>query len=496
MGQNRPNIVYILADDMGYGDMRCNNPNSKIPTPNLDQLATQGMRFTDIHAPSSVCTPSRYALLTGRYCWRSPLENGILWPFDPPLIEHDRLTVSKLLQQQGYRTACIGKWHLGWEWTTLSGEPASKEIEIGVRNTEQREILEQNIDYQKPMRGGPIDCGFDEYFGVDVPNFPPHTWFEQDRLTDQPTVDKPDNMFGSPGRMMPGWKLKKMIPEFVRRVVKYIETSDSKPFFLYFPLTSPHTPIVPNDQFIGQSNSGLYGDFVCEVDWLVGEVMAALERRGISENTLLIFTSDNGPECISSAAGGCYEQIRNFGHYSMGHLRGAKRDIWEGGHRIPFIARWPDVTPAGTVCDQLSILGDFMGTCAQLTGIELQEGEGEDSVSMLPLLQGKIDIPVRDYAIHHSMRGNFAVRKKNWVFINATSGDDNEEPEWFKKERGYTPHNCPGELFNLDEDLAERKNLYNDYPEIVQELSQLLNQVKPENAKERPSPPNISFDSE
>ena len=373
----QPNIIYILADDMGYGDMGCNNPDSKIPTPNLDRLAAQGMRFTDTHAPSSVCTPSRYALLTGRYCWRTPLKRGVLWPFDPPLIEPDRLTVAGMLRQVGYRTACIGKWHLGWEWATHDGKSANRGTAIGSRDLEQRQALEQNVDYGKPMRGGTIDCGFEEYFGVDVPNFPPYAWFDQDRLTEAPSVEKPNEMFGAPGRMVPGWKLEEMIPELVRRVVDYIESSGSDPFFLYFPLTSPHTPIVPNEAFIGRSDAGLYGDFVCEVDWLVGEVMAALERKGIVDNTLLIFTSDNGPECIQAAAGGCYEQIRNFDHYSMAHLRGAKRDTWEGGHRIPFIARWPDVTPAGMVCNQLTILGDFIATCAELTGVELKREEGE-----------------------------------------------------------------------------------------------------------------------
>ena len=317
MPANRPNIIYILADDMGYGDMGCNNPNSKISTPNLDRLASQGVRFTDAHAPSSVCTPSRYALLTGRYCWRTDLRGGVLWPFDPPLIEPDRLTVASLLRQRGYKTACIGKWHLGWEWETHDGEPACKGTEIGIREPEKRLALEANIDYAKPMRGGPIDCGFDTYFGVDVPNFPPYAWFEQNRLTELPTEDKPDEMFGAPGKMVPGWRLEAMIPELLRRAVDYIESSGPDPFFLYFPLTSPHTPIVPNEAFIDRSQAGLYGDFVCEVDWVVGEVMAVLDRKGIADDTLLIFTSDNGPECIAAAAGGCYEQAREHGHYSM-----------------------------------------------------------------------------------------------------------------------------------------------------------------------------------
>ena len=486
----RPNIVYILADDMGYGDMVCNNPKSKIPTPNLDRLAAEGMRFTDAHAASSVCSPSRYGLLTGRYCWRSPLKSGVLWPWDPPLIEPDRLTVARLLKEQGYRTACVGKWHLGWEWATHDGEPAHKGAEIGVLDRKQRHAMEANIDYSQPMRGGPVDCGFDSYFGVDVPNFPPYTWFEDDHLADAPTEEKPDEMFGLPGKMKPGWELKEMVPEFVRRAEAFIEGSGPEPFFLYLPLTSPHTPVVPNDAFIGTSDAGLYGDFVCEVDWVVGQVMVALERKGIADNTLLIFTSDNGPECIPAAAGGSYEHIREFGHYSMAHLRGVKRDAWEGGHRVPFIARWPGVTPAGTVCDQLTGLTDLIATCAELFDVTLESEEGQDSVSALPLLQGKIDKPVRETLIHHSASGKFAIRSTDFVFIDAPSGDDNQEPEWFKRERGYTDHDFPGELFDLAGDISERDNLYGERPEMVQELAEVLAQVKSGDDVEAPAYPS------
>ena len=482
MGQTRPNIVYILADDMGYGDVGCYNPESKIPTPHLDQLAAQGMRFTDTHAASSVCSPSRYSILTGRYCWRTPLKRGVLWPWDPPLIEPDRLTAASLLREHGYRTACIGKWHLGWEWGTRDGEPAHEGAEVGVLDVAQRTAMEQNIDYSKPMAGGPVDCGFDHYFGVDVPNFPPYTWFQQDRLADAPTDEKPEGMFGLPGAMKPDWKLEEMIPEFVRRATDYIGDTGPDPFFLYLPLTSPHSPVVPNEQFIGKSGAGLYGDFVCEVDWVVGEVMAALERKGIADNTLVIFTTDNGPECSPAAAGGSYEHIRDFGHYSMAHLRGVKRDTWEGGHRVPFVARWPKVTPAGSTCDQLTVLGDFIRTCAQMMDVALPEDEAEDSVSILPLLQGDTDAVVRDTVVHHSCSGKFGIRKDHWVFIDAPSGDDNKEPEWFKQERGYTPHDHPGELFDLREDISERDNRYGERPEIVRELGRLLDEIKGEDA--------------
>jgi arylsulfatase A-like enzyme len=453
--------------------MRCNVPASKIPTPNLDRLAAQGMRFTDAHASSSVCTPTRYSVLTGRCCWRTRLKKGVLWPWDPALIEPDRLTVAALLRENGYRTACIGKWHLGWNWETLDGEPPDVGCGYGVYDRERRYALGKNIDYGRPMRGGPIDCGFDVYFGEDVPNFPPYTWFEQDRLIAQPTEEKPPEMFGHPGAMAPGWQLEAVMPELTRRAVRYIEESGDNPFFLYFPLTAPHTPIVPVEAFLGMSGAGAYGDYVCEVDWCVGQVMDALEHRGIADDTLLIFTSDNGPENTA------YERIREHGHYSMAHLRGLKRDTWEGGHRVPFIARWPGVLPRGSECDQLVVLVDWMATCAHLVDACLPQDAGEDSVSILPLLRGeRPDTPVRSFAVHHSGSGKFAIRVGEWVFIDAPSGDDNREPQWFKDERGYVLHPYPGELFNLGEDITERRNLYGEYPQVVAELSKLLTEAK------------------
>ncbi|MFC1526420.1 arylsulfatase [Candidatus Latescibacterota bacterium] len=467
----RPNIIYILADDMGYGDMGCNNPGSKIPTPNLDRLAGEGMRFTDAHAPSSVCTPSRYAILTGRYCWRTDLQRGVLWPWDPPLIAPDQLTVAELLRQSGYRTACVGKWHLGWEWATRDGAPANQGIEPGVYDKDLRCELGRNIDYTRPMRGGPVDCGFDYYFGEDVPNFPPYTWFEQDRLVTQPTEELPEDWFGHPGAMAPGWELEAVMPTITRRAAQYIEEAGDEPFFLYFPLTAPHTPIVPLEEFRGRSGAGEYGDYVCEVDWAVGQVMAALERKGMADNTLLIFASDNGPEHF---AYGC---IQEHGHYSMAHLRGVKRDTWEGGHRIPLVARWPDVTPPGSECHHLTTLGDLMATCAQIAGTALPEGAGEDSVGILPLLQGSPE-PTRAFAVHHSCNGRFAIRKGDWVFIDGPSGGDVKEPDWFRKERGYADHEHPGELFHLVDDIAERRNLYGEHPGVVKELGSLLEQAK------------------
>ena len=476
----KPNIIYIFADDMGYGDMACNNPDCKIPTPNLDRLATRGMRFTDAHAGSSVCTPSRYNVLTGRYAWRSRLKQGIVWEWDGALIEEGRMTVADVLRDNGYSTACIGKWHLGWDWPTLDGTHPNDTLEFGKGLHRERAAFADNIDYTARIGGGPVDRGFDSYFGVDVPNFSPYTWFENDHLKDQPTTTKPDDMYGHPGRMKPGWKLEEMIPEFTRRAVDLIESNadSEKPYFLYFPLTSPHSPIVPNEQFKGMSGVDNYGDFVCEVDWVAGQVMDALDRTGTADNTLLIFTSDNGPEKGTPDDQGVYERARRTGHYSMSSLRGIKRDAWEGGHREPFVAAWPEVIPAGSRCDQPVCLGDLMATCAEIVGAELPEDAGEDSVSLLPLLKGETDKPTRDLVVHHSMSGRFAIRRGDWVFIDSPTGDDNGEPEWLKQQRGYEPHDSPGELFNLREDLSERVNRYADQPEIVKELSAILNRIK------------------
>lgn len=475
MAQNEPNIIFILADDMGYGDLACQNPASKIPTPNLDRLAAQGVRFTDAHAPSSVCSPSRYAILTGRYAWRTRLKGGVLWPWDPPLIEPGRATVADLLRGRGYRTACIGKWHLGWHWQTKDGRLPNEGAEYGVLDREQRYELGKHIDCEKPVTGGPIDCGFDYYLGDDVPNFPPYTWFENDRLLEVPTTEKPEGMFGLPGAMASGWSLEAVMPALTQRAVQYIEAADDQPFFLYFPLTAPHTPIVPTDDFKGMSRAGEYGDFVCEVDWTVGEVMAALDRKGIAENTLIIFTSDNGPE--NSA----YGRIRKCGHYSMDGLRGLKRDAWEGGHRVPFIARWPEQIAPGRVCDEVICLSDFAATAAAIAGAPLPADVAEDSYDILPaLLNESVETPIREATVHHSMRGKFAIRKGRYVLIDAPSGDDNAEPQWLKEERGYEPHDQPGELYDLQRDRIERFNRYAEHPDVVAELKALLEKYKRE----------------
>lgn len=469
----KPNIVYILADDLGYGDVGVYNPQSKIPTPNLDRLAAEGMRFTDAHAPDAVCTPTRYGVLTGRYSFRSRMKSGVLAPWDAPLIEEGRLTVPALLRRHGYATACIGKWHLGWSWPTQDGKPPSSKDGVG------------NVDFAQPIPGGPITRGFDSYFGVDLPNFPPYCFIENDRTVGIPTLASPQSKggFNRPGPMVPGWNLTNILPEITARAVRYIADAAAKtpttPFFLYFPLTAPHYPIVPAAEFKGRSQAGDYGDFVAQVDWTVGEVTATLARTGFATNTLVIFTSDNGPEVAGEVGIGAYDRIREYGHRSMGGLRGVKRDAWEGGHRVPFIARWPNRIPAGAVSEEMICHVDLLATCAALVGEKLPPDAGEDSFNLLPALRGqKLTQPIRQATVLHSAKGSLAIRQGDWVLIDARSGDGNREPDWFKQERGYQTNQFAGELYNLRDDLVQRRNRHGEQPEIGQRLKSLLEKYK------------------
>jgi arylsulfatase A-like enzyme len=489
----RPNIILILADDLGYGDLACYNSRSKIPTPNLDRLAAEGMRFTDAHATAAVCTPSRYNLLTGRYAWRSRLKKAVLFEYDGPLIEPGRQTLPGILRDAGYHTAMFGKWHLGWDWTLTTGERVNDLVPYGKWADPVREGIGRKVDFTVRLGGGPLDCGFTEHFGVDVPNFPPYTWIEGDRITEQPTAYKAKaDRDGTAGPTIPGWDSASMIPAFQKRSLALIERSakTNQPFFLYHALTSPHSPISPNKEFIGKSGLDRYGDFVVEIDHLVGEIVDALERTGQVDNTILIFASDNGPEGPTPDNVGAYERARTTRHFSSGDLRGVKRDAWEGGHRIPLIAHWPGVIPTGASNDHLVLLGDLMATVADITGATIHPGEAEDSQSFWATLRDPAK-PARASAVLHSVNGKFVLRKGDWVLIDAPTGDDNYgeymEPEWLKKERGYTAHNHPGELFNVREDPSSRTNRYADHPELVAEFKSLLEQAKAGRIVERPS---------
>ncbi len=461
-----PNIVILYADDMGYGDLGVQNPDSKIPTPHLDRLAREGMRFTDAHGSSGICTPSRYAMLTGRYHWRK--FHGIVNSFDGSVFD-DELTLPEMLRGAGYHSACIGKWHLGWEWEA---------IRVGARGDAKNGAHPEDYDWTQPIPGGPCDHGFDYYFGDDVPNFPPYAWFENNRLLTLPTESYAPNPTplegnheGRPGPMTPGWRLDAVMPRLTEKAVSWIaeQKNADKPFFLYFPWTSPHAPIVPEAAWQGRTNAGPYGDFVAQSDWSAGQVLQALEDHGFRDNTLVIFSSDNGPEHYA------YPRLKNTGHRSMGPLRGLKRDIYEGGHRVPMIIRWPGRIAEGSVSDALISQIDLMATIASIIGVTLPQGAAQDSHSLLPLLEGGENAPPpRSVHIHNTFADHFAIRKGDWVYLNVSSGAHSKTPEWYDREHGYEPNPHENALYNLREDLGQRKNLITEFPEKAAELQALL----------------------
>jgi arylsulfatase A len=461
-----PNIILILADDLGYGDPGYLNPDSKIPTPNLDDLAKEGISFTDAHAPASVCTPTRYGILTGRYPWRSRMKQGVLWTWSNPLIEEDRLTIGKMLQMQGYTTACIGKWHLGWNWPTYDSLPP-----VLMDKT-------TNVNFNRTIENGPVTRGFNYYFGVDIPSLPPHCFIENDRV-----VASPDEWYegpgGAPGPMISGWKFENLLPTLTKKAIEYIEdkaTNDPKhPFFLFFSLSSPHTPIAPADEFIGKSKAGRYGDFVFQTDYSIGKVLRTLDRLNIADNTLVIFTSDNGAVPFDGTNYvGEFGSIYKYGHNPNGDLRGVKSDAWEGGHREPFIARWPGHIPAGKVSGELLSLTDLMATFAALTGFKLPDSTAEDSYNMLDIFLGSGSSISREAIITQSGNGILSIQQGDWKLITSSgSGGSWSEPRGeltCGKLSDDLIHWSNIQLYNLSGDLQEKGNLADRYPEKVNEL--------------------------
>ena len=459
-----PNIVFILTDDLGYGDVSLFNPKSKISTPNLDRLGIDGATFRDAHASAAVCTPTRYGLLTGRYSWRSRLQAGVLWGFDTALIEPDRLTVASLLKQHGYDTAVIGKWHLGMDFA-LHDPPSST-----------ADPNYPDVDYTKPIQNGPLARGFDYYFGISASlDMPPYVYIENDRFTAVPDVISYSPAW-NPGPLdSTGFAHAEVLGRLAAKAVEYVTSEAGKPnrppFFLYLPLTAPHEPILPLAQFRGKSGAGDYGDFVLEVDTYVGQVLQAIDDAGLVSNTLVVLTSDNGPESPA------YDVIREFGHYSMGDWRGIKRDVWEGGHRVPFLARWPGHIPAGSTSNETICTTDLMATAAAIVGAQLPAGAGEDSYNLLPALLGATGAaPIREATVFIGGGTSYAIRQGPWLFIDTFTGDGNAEPAWFKDERGYPPDNpaAPGILYDLDHDPQERTDLYPSNTAKALELKALL----------------------
>jgi arylsulfatase A len=472
----KPNIVIVLTDDLGYGDVSFLNAESKVKTPHMDALAKTGVWGTDAHAPSTVCSPSRYSLLTGRYAWRGTLRAGRLNPWKESAIEKDRVTLPKMLKEEGYATALVGKWHLGFEWPWKGGKKPPASV-IGKGTSKATCDL---FDWSKPIKGGPLGAGFETYFGDDVPNMPPYAFNENDRLTCDPVdVDgralmKQQLMKGGyihgvgPGEE--GWRLEKVMPTITGKAVEYIQeqSKGAEPFFLLFATTSPHTPIVPQAEFQETSEAGPYGDFIVQTDNAVGQVVATLKAAGVYENTLLVVSSDNGPAPFMR------ELIQEHQHNPSGALRGLKRDLLEGGHRVPFIASWPQGgIDGGRRIDATLSQADLFATIAGIVGVPLKEGVAEDSLDILPALRA--DEPVRKELVYHAANGKLGLRQGQWAYLR--KGGITVEPEWYTKMwRGDTV-DAPGLLFDLSSDLGERSNLADQYPERARRMEARLAEI-------------------
>jgi arylsulfatase A len=480
----RPNVVFLLTDDLGYGDVGCYG--GKIPTPHMDRLAAEGMRFTDAHTTSSVCTPTRYGLVTGRYNWRSKLKRGVLGGLSPRLIEPDRVTLASLLKQQGYHTACFGKWHLGMDWVVLPGKQVA-ELRI-----EPRELV-FNVDYSQPITNGPNSVGFDYFFGISASlDMVPYTYIENDRVTELPTEDRAFPMMHGreerttrQGPTAPGFDAADVLPDLTRKSCEYIDqraaaARDGEPFFLYVPFASPHTPILPTEPWRGKSGMNPYADFVMENDWAVGEIVNALERNGLTENTLLVVSSDNG--CSPQAQ---FDELAEHGHHPSGPLRGHKADIFEGGHRVPFIVRWPGKVAPSTESDQLVCFTDMMATLADVLEIPLPPDAGEDSISFLPTLLSQETTNARDHLVSHSVNGTFAIRQGPWKLLLCPDSGGWSAP----RPGSPAARDLPDvQLYNLEQDLREQNNLQGEHPERVQALTALLEELV-KNGRSTPGPP-------
>ncbi|MBL7114056.1 MAG: arylsulfatase, partial [Bacteroidales bacterium] len=447
-----PNIVFIMADDLGYGDLGCYGAE-KIHTPNIDRLADEGMQFTDAHSGSAVCTPTRYGVLTGRYCWRSWLKNWVLWENMPLLIDITRLTVASMLRQQGYTTACIGKWHLGWGVETDHG-------------------------WDGDVKPGPLEVGFDYFFGVPHSHNSPDflkVFMENHRIIG---LNPGDDIHDEEVMKRVRRNLEETAINLSEVVVRFIEENKNRPFFLYYPTTNIHSPITPNERFKVMSEAGQYGDFVVEFDWAVGEIISALDRLNLTENTLIFVTSDNGGTL----------EATEFGHQSNAPWRGSKKQIYEGGHRIPFIVRWPGKVEPGSVCDVTICLTDLMATCAAIIQYPLPRDAAEDSYNILPLLLGQTyEGPIREATVHHSVSGMFAIRQGKWKLIEGLgNGGPEIGPETDVSAEGqpkrdtitgdfkdlvyyFPPPPQPGagepegQLYDLESDPGETNNLWNEH---------------------------------
>lgn len=475
-----PNILVILADDLGFGDVSCFNPEAKVQTPHLDRLAGQGMRFTDAHSAATVCTPTRYSLMTGRMCFRTGYQSVFSGAGGPCLIPPQRLTIAEMLKQAGYRTAMVGKWHVGMTFYDKDGRP----IHDGGRDAVLR------IDPTRRIDGGPVDQGFDSFFGTAC--CPTTDWLyafiEDDRLPAPPTgpIDTsryPTNDYTHDfrrGYAAPGFDASEVDMVFLEKSKRFLRSHRAahpeQPFFLFHATQAVHLPSIPARQFRGQTAAGPHGDFIHELDWIVGELMKTLEELGVADDTLVVFCSDNGPEAPTVIA-----MRRDHAHDGARPWRGVKRDQWEGGHRTPWIVRWPGKVAAGSTSSQLISTTDLMATCAAVVGQDLPNDAAEDSYDMLPVLLGEQGgASLRPYLIQQTMGHKLSIRVGDWKYIDHAGSGGNDyvgpNPRWSMRPYALpdTDPDAPGQLYDLATDPGETTNLFSRHPEIVTRLKAML----------------------
>jgi len=478
----RPNVVFILADDWGYGDVKCfGGDRCRISTPHMDALAAKGMKFTDAHSSSSVCTPTRYGVLTGRYNWRSRCKNGVLNGYGTRLIEEGRQTVASFLKSNGYATGCVGKWHLGMDMQSLDGKPVGSRM-TAKDHDKPLDPAKCNVDWKAKIKNSPTSVGFDYFYGISASlDMPPYIWIHNDSFVGQCTTAKAFHRSGPAHKDFFDYDV---LPTIAEKACQFVtrHAPGDKPFFLYVPLNSPHTPISPSKKFRGKSGLGKYADFVMETDWAIGQVVKAIDDAGLAENTLIIATADNGCSPAAGSRGGrstlnvtfngpAKEKVSSDRHYACGIYRGHKADIYEGGHRVPFIARWVGKIKPGSQCADTTCLIDLYATCADILGKTIPDTAAEDSVSMLPNLLGKADGPVREATVHHSINGSFSIRQGNWKleFCPGSGGWSAPRPGSAQALAGPSH-----QLYDLEKDPGERNNIYTPEHPVAVKLTALM----------------------
>lgn len=462
---HKPNVIYILADDMGYGDISALNENCGFQTPNLDMMCKEGITFTDAHATSAVCTPSRYGILTGRYNWRSRLKKGVIGGYSAHLINTGRTTLGNLFKRNGYQTIVIGKWHLGMDlpvtedFMERDGHASSFDLNDGV-------------DYDGIIKNAPTDYGFDYYFGIAASlDMPPYVYIENNRFTAKPDhkcISEGGKKWFRPGPTAPDFVHDKVLDELADKVKEQIEKNKENPFFIYFPMPAPHTPILPAKEFQGKSGVNEYGDFVLHCDSVIGRIIEKLKETGIYDNTIVVFTSDNGCSPMAN-----FPEMAKKGHNPSYVFRGNKADIFEGGHRIPYIIQWPEKIRKGQICTRTVCLSDFMATMAEILEDTLAENEGEDSISNLSLWKNADAEEVRQYTIHQSIDGSLAIRSGEFKLEMCPGSGGWSSP----KEQEITDDMPQIQLYKLSEDIGETKNVMDKYPEVVERLKKELIQA-------------------